>query len=68
MDTPLTSSGLLLNIKDRTGFGEIAIARRLNVSQSTVNRILHGKSDCKSSTLIAIQQWWAELATAGEPQ
>lgn len=62
MDTR-TPSESLRDIKDLTGLSEVALARRLGVSQPTVNRILHGKSDCKASTLIAIQAWRSELAT-----
>ncbi|WP_186122299.1 helix-turn-helix domain-containing protein [Burkholderia gladioli] len=62
MDTR-TPSESLRDIKDLTGLSEVALARRLGVSQPTVNRILHGKSDCKASTLIAIQSWRSELAT-----
>ncbi|WP_076907725.1 helix-turn-helix domain-containing protein [Burkholderia pseudomallei] len=66
MDTPTTASALLGDIRIRRGLTEVAIARRLNVSQSTVSRILRGKSDCKSSTLVAIQAWWQELAQQKE--
>ncbi len=61
MDTPNTAAELLATIKTNTGLCEVAIAHRLNISQPTVNRILRGKSDCKGSTLIAIQAWWAEI-------
>lgn len=60
MDTR-TPSESLRDIKDLTGLSEIALARRLGISQPTVNRILHGKSDCKASTLMAIQAWRIEL-------
>ncbi|KWI87185.1 hypothetical protein WM08_17270 [Burkholderia ubonensis] len=62
MDMPTTASALLNDIKTHRGLSEVTIARRLKISQPTVNRILRGKSDCKSSTYVAIQAWWNELA------
>ncbi|WP_411683249.1 helix-turn-helix domain-containing protein [Burkholderia contaminans] len=59
---PTTASALLSAIKTQRSLSEVEIARRLNISQPTVNRILRGKSDCKGSTLVAIQAWWAELS------
>ncbi len=61
MDT-LTPTQLLADIKAKTKLSEIAIAERLGTSQPTVNRILRGKSECKSGTLLAIQKWHGELA------
>ncbi|KWC11446.1 hypothetical protein WL47_24745 [Burkholderia ubonensis] len=66
MDMPTTASALLSDIKTQRSLSEVAIARRLKVSQPTVNRILRGKSDCKSSTYVAIQAWWNELAQQKE--
>ncbi|AOJ65390.1 hypothetical protein WJ32_23165 [Burkholderia ubonensis] len=66
MDMPTTASALLSDIKTQRGLSEVAIARRLKISQPTVNRILRGKSDCKSSTFVAIQAWWHELAQQKE--
>ncbi|MBR8401958.1 winged helix-turn-helix transcriptional regulator [Burkholderia cenocepacia] len=66
MDMPTTASALLSDIKTQRGLSEVAIARRLNISQPTVNRILREKSDCKSSTFVAIQAWWKELAQQNE--
>ncbi|WP_157662020.1 hypothetical protein [Burkholderia ubonensis] len=63
---PTTASALLSDIKTQRSLSEVAIARRLKVSQPTVNRILRGKSDCKSSTYVAIQAWWNELAQQKE--
>ncbi len=63
---PTTASALLSDIKTQRGLSEVAIARRLKISQPTVNRILRGKSDCKSSTFVAIQAWWNELAQQKE--
>jgi len=56
----------LAGIKAHTGMSEVAIALRLGVSQPTVNRILNGQSDCKGSTLIAIDQLSAEVFGTGE--
>lgn len=67
MDMPTTATALLSDIKAQRGLSEVAIARRLQISQPTVNRILRGKSDCKSSTFVAIQAWWKELAQQKEP-
>lgn len=66
MDTPTTASALLSAIKSQQSLSEVEIARHLQVSQPTVNRILRGKSDCKGSTLVAIQAWWVELAQQNE--
>ncbi|KWD49693.1 hypothetical protein WL67_20865 [Burkholderia ubonensis] len=66
MDMPTTASALLSDIKTQRSLSEVAIARRLKISQPTVNRILRGKSDCKSSTFVAIQAWWNELAQQKE--
>ncbi|WP_416360357.1 helix-turn-helix domain-containing protein [Burkholderia cepacia] len=63
---PTTASALLSDIKTKRGLSEVALARRLKISQPTVNRILRGKSDCKSSTFVAIQGWWNELAQQKE--
>ncbi|WP_207000681.1 hypothetical protein [Trinickia mobilis] len=62
----LTPTQLLIEIKALTKLGEIAIAERLRISQPTVNRILNGKSECKAGTLMAIQQWHAELKSRTE--
>ncbi|WP_321895997.1 helix-turn-helix domain-containing protein [Paraburkholderia heleia] len=61
MTTPTSARELLLGIKTRSQLCEVEIGRRLGISQSTVNRVLNGKSDCKASTLLAIQQWHHEL-------
>uniref|UniRef100_UPI003593F4FB helix-turn-helix domain-containing protein n=1 Tax=Burkholderia sp. AU33423 TaxID=2015355 RepID=UPI003593F4FB len=63
---PTTASALLSAIKTQRSLSEVEIARRLEISQPTVNRILRGKSDCKSSTFVAIQAWWSELAQRKE--
>ena len=56
-----TPTQLLSEIKSMTRLSEVALAARLDISQPTVNRILRGKSECKSSTLLAIQEWRREL-------
>jgi transcriptional regulator with XRE-family HTH domain len=62
----LTPTQLLAEIKALTKLGEIAIAEKLGISQPTVNRILNGKSECKSGTLMSIQQWHSELKAQAE--
>ncbi|WP_320533641.1 helix-turn-helix domain-containing protein [Robbsia andropogonis] len=54
MNTPLHTQQLR-HIKAITGWGEVELGKRLNISQPTVNRILHGQIDCKASTAAAIQ-------------
>ncbi|MCA8037877.1 MULTISPECIES: helix-turn-helix domain-containing protein [Burkholderia cepacia complex] len=66
MNMPTLATALLCDIKAKRGLSEVALARRLKISQPTVNRILRGKSDCKSSTFVAIQAWWNELAQQKE--
>lgn len=46
---------LLREIKDASRWGETRIAEELGTSQATVNRILNGQPDCKSSTFRAIE-------------
>jgi predicted transcriptional regulator len=64
MNTFIPPQQLLAEIKAKTGLGEKAIGERIGCSQPTVNRILNGHSDCKSSLLIAILQWHGELVAA----
>ncbi|PRD90453.1 hypothetical protein C6P76_04100 [Burkholderia multivorans] len=52
---------LLAEIKQATKEGEIALAKRLGISQPTVNRLLNGQVDCSSRTLRAIQRVHAEI-------
>jgi len=40
---------------------EVALSRRLKISQPTVNRILNGQGDCKGSTLVAIDRLYSEV-------
>lgn len=62
----LTPTQLLIEIKTRTKLGEVAIAERLGISQPTVNRILNGKHECRSGTLMAIWKWHEELSSLPE--
>ncbi|WP_373421935.1 helix-turn-helix domain-containing protein [Burkholderia multivorans] len=52
MDMPTTATALLSDIKTQRGLSEVAIARRLQISQPTVNRILRG-----SRTARAVRSW-----------
>ncbi|GGC65588.1 helix-turn-helix domain-containing protein [Undibacterium terreum] len=45
---------LIADIKAATGLSEAQIAKRLGISQPTVNRIVNGQGDCKTSTWMAI--------------
>lgn len=58
-----TPTELLTEIKRVTGDGEIALAKRLGISQPTVNRILRGQENCSSKALLAIQRVHADVAT-----
>jgi DNA-binding transcriptional regulator YdaS (Cro superfamily) len=63
-----TPTELLCEIKQATQEGEIALAKRLGVSQPTVNRILRGQMNCSSKALLAIQRVHAEvMAGAAAP-
>ena len=59
---------LLSEIKAATQLGEIGLAKRLGVSQPTVNRILRGQENCSSKALLAIQRVHAEVITAERDQ
>jgi len=48
-------STLLNEIKAESGWSQPRIAAVLGTSQPTVNRILKGQTDCKGSTLRAIE-------------
>lgn len=52
---------MLTAIKVATGLSEVAIAKKLHVSQPTVNRILKTQGGCSSATLLAIQGLYAEV-------
>lgn len=62
--TQRTPTELLKEIKDVTRLGEIGLAKRLHVSQPTVNRILNGQMVCSSKTLLAILSLHAEVTTS----
>ncbi|TAM07228.1 MAG: hypothetical protein EPN70_03390 [Paraburkholderia sp.] len=59
-----TPNELLVEIKEATKEGEIALAKRLGISQPTVNRILRGQPSCSSKALLAIQRVHAEVTQA----
>lgn len=61
-----TPTDLLAEIKAATSLGEIGLAKRLGVSQPTVNRILNG-AGCNSKALLAIQQLHAEVVAPPDP-
>lgn len=63
MDKDITT--LLREIKAATGWSETLLASKLGVSQATVNRILHGQTECTGSTLRAIVLLHSE--TVGGP-
>jgi predicted transcriptional regulator len=60
-----TCHEMLVEIKAATGLGEIAIAKRLDISQPTVNRILNKQVDCKGTTLMAILRLHEEIFSGG---
>lgn len=61
-----TCHEMLVEIKAATGLGEIALAKRLEISQPTVNRILNKQVDCKGTTLIKILRLHEEVCVAAE--
>lgn len=52
---------MLTAIKAVTGLSEVALAKKLCVSQPTVNRILKSQDGCSSATLLAIQGLYAQV-------
>lgn len=56
-----TCHEMLVEIKAATELGEIALAKRLEISQPTVNRILNKQVDCKGTTLIKILRLHEEV-------
>jgi transcriptional regulator with XRE-family HTH domain len=48
-------STLLREVKAATGWSEPQLAKAIGASQPTVNRILHGQSDCMGKTHRAIE-------------
>jgi predicted transcriptional regulator len=61
MGTMKTCHEMLVEIKAATELGEIALAKRLDISQPTVNRILNKQVDCKGTTLIKIMRLHEEV-------
>ena len=55
------ASRLLNEIRSRTEWSEICIAKKLRVSQPTVNRILKNQVDCKGTTFLAISELHASV-------
>lgn len=55
-------TALLHFIRAATCWSEPRIAKKLGVSQPTVNRILNGQGDCKGSTLQAIRALHQQVA------
>lgn len=51
-----------------SGLGQVAVATLLGVSQATVSRIINGQSDCRGSTLTAIQQLHASVFRKRKPK
>lgn len=62
-----TATELLKQIRTATKMSQNALAKRLQVSQPTVNRILKGQPDCKGATLNAIVALHAEITAQGKP-
>lgn len=60
MNTPTTRQ-MLTEIKSALGLGEIALAKNLDISQPTVNRILNGQPDCKGTTFRAIVSLYEQV-------
>jgi len=52
---------MLVEIKAETRLSEIALAKRLGISQPTINRILRGQEGCSSKALLAIQRAHSEV-------
>ena len=49
-------------IREATGWTETELSKALGVSQPTVNRILAGQKDCKSSTYLKLLELYNEVA------
>lgn len=58
---------LLREIKDLSGWSEPKIATAIGTSQPTVNRILNGQTDCKGSTLRAIEDLHLSICAQAKP-
>jgi transcriptional regulator with XRE-family HTH domain len=59
-------STLLREVKAATSWSEPKIAKAIGASQATVNRILHGQSDCMGKTHRAIEALHKEHCPAVE--
>lgn len=59
-----TPTELLSEIKQATQESEIALSKRIGISQPTINRILRGQPGCSSKALLAIQRVHAEVFAA----
>lgn len=57
----LTPTEMLAEIKVAKKLSEVRLARLLDVSQPTVNRILNGQEGCSSKVLLAIQRAYADI-------
>lgn len=66
MDSP-SPRDLLVEIKSHTGLSEVALAKLLDVSQPTVNRILTSQPGCSSKSLMAIQHAHREMKSGKLP-
>jgi transcriptional regulator with XRE-family HTH domain len=60
--TDQSATALLQFVRAATRWSEPRIAKKLGVSQPTVNRILNGQSDCKGSTLQAIRKLHQQIS------
>lgn len=56
-----TPRDMLAEIKTYTGLSEVALAKELNVSQPTVNRVLNTQDGCSSKTLMPILRMYSDL-------
>lgn len=56
-------STLLTEIKAASRWSQPRLATELGTSQPTVNRILHGQKECKSSTMRKIMEVHSRLCT-----
>ncbi|WP_394780003.1 helix-turn-helix domain-containing protein [Undibacterium sp.] len=67
-NTAPSAASYLADIKAATGLSEPRIARLLGVSQPTVNRIVHGQGDCKSTTWMAIVELHRKVCSRAAAQ
>ncbi|WP_333998266.1 helix-turn-helix transcriptional regulator [Burkholderia orbicola] len=59
-----TPTELLSEIKQTTQESEVALSKRIGISQPTINRILGGQRGCSLSSLRAIERVHAEVCGA----